>query len=91
MVVLAACVLAPVVDLFEQWDRGDADLEGTVLVIMLCVGAGVVVGVAAVPGRSGPRLCSRRVVEPAASRAALANPRVGTLLLVGSPPVPLRV
>ena len=91
VLVLAICLAAPIVDVFEHWDSGGTDVEGTLVVVMLCVGAGLAAGAAVHSrsplARSSPRLfvLVRLSVTPGLFLA------LGPATPATSPPTPLRV
>ncbi len=91
--LLAVCLAAPVADLLDCWDSGGNDVEGGIVVLVLCVGLGLLLRVA-VPGSI---LFARAAKRPAATTCVSANDLAAVVhrpseACIGGPPVlPLRV
>jgi hypothetical protein len=92
--IVAICIGAPIVEIFDQWDQTLQDgnhTEANVVVAALCVGVALAIGTIGVVARiralaSGSRVCV--VASPTISFAVTA---VRAPLPTSSPPTPLRV
>ncbi len=91
--ILAVALAGPTVELFDHWDhtlQDGNDIEGSTVVVALCIGLAVTV--AAARTRAKTSLSPRADVVPEAARSTNDQCRVFPVLLFGaSPPVPLRL
>ncbi len=91
MALLAACLAAPVADLLDRWDGGN-DVEGGLVVVVLCVGFGLLARVAA-----GAVPLMRGAARPTAifnlspSRLAAVVHHASVACIDGPPVLPLRI
>jgi hypothetical protein len=74
-IVLTVCVGAPLIEVFDQWDtvQDGNDTESNLVVVVLCVGVGLV-SAAGLVRRVRPTLTSSRIV-PTMSAFAHATER----------------
>lgn len=91
--LLAVCLAAPVADLLDRWDSGGDDVEGGIVVLVLCVGLGILLGIAAAGRMSAVRVAAGLgAIMRARPRTLATAVHRATLACIGGPPVlPLRV
>ncbi len=88
--LLAVCLAAPVADLLDRWDSGGNDVEGGIVVLVLCVGLGFLLRVAAARGISLTRRPAAIICASPTALAAIVR-RAGLACIGGPPVLPLRV
>jgi hypothetical protein len=92
-VLLAICIGAPMVEMFDQWDhtlQDGNDTEANLVVVVLCVGIGVL-SVRALLLRTRPSRSQSRIVLPLSLFAEHVHPFVALPLPASSPPASLRI
>lgn len=90
--LLAICVGAPVVEIFDQWDRtlqDGNDTEASVVIVALCVGMGFLSIRAILRGERPHR--QSRVASTANERTHPVKSALAPPLPTGSPPLALRI
>lgn len=91
--ILAICLGAPVVEMFDQWDhtlQDGNDTEASVVVVALCIGMGLsFAGIVAARIRAMSSHSDLRTF--ASVPAGVTASAFGAPIPTGSPPSPLRV
>jgi hypothetical protein len=93
--IVLICLGAPVVEMFDQWDhtaQDGADTEADAVIVVLCVGAGVLFAAGVVDRVRASALTFQRL--PVIGRPILrpcSSCLVGSLTASGSPPGALRI
>ncbi len=91
--MLAVCLAAPVADLLDRWDSGGNDVEGGIVVLVLCVGLGLLLRAAAA-GRISLLRVTRRpaaIICTSPHDPASVVRRAGLACIGGPPVLPMRV
>ncbi len=94
-ILLAICIGAPVLEMFDRWDQtlqDGNDTESNLVVVVLCVGAGFVAATA-VLRRVRPALTRTLVLQSSSSsqRSERECRNVLPVLGASSPPATLRI
>ena len=92
-VIVAVCLGAPVVEMFDQWDhtlQDGNDTEASVIIVALCVGVALsVAGILIARIRAMSSRSDLHSSAPASVRVAAPPLRIP--IPTTSPPIPLRV
>ena len=92
--IVAICIGAPIVEIFDQWDhtlQDGNDTEVNVVVAALCVGIALAIGTIGVVARIRALASNSRVCVVASRTISVAVIAWHAPLPTSSPPTPLRV
>ena len=92
--ILAICIGAPIVEMFDQWDhtfQDGNDTEANVVIAALCIGVAVAIGTIAIVARIRALSSSFRGYTLASRVVVFAARSVVLPIPTSSPPTPLRV
>ena len=92
--IVAICIGAPIVEIFDQWDhtlQDGNDTEVNVVVAALCVGIALAIGTIVIVARIRALASSSRVCVVASRTISFALTAFRAPLPTSSPPTPLRV
>jgi hypothetical protein len=92
-IILAVCVGAPIVELFDHWDHTLNDTEANVVIAALCVGVGLAVATTVAVARIRASLSAfRSNLRPVLSRPLATIPlQLVVPAPTTSPPIALRI
>ena len=92
--ILAICIGAPIVEIFDQWDhtfQDGNDTEANVVIAALCIGVAVAIGTVVVIARIRALASNSRLYANAPQVVPYAATCLASLLPASSPPTPLRL
>ena len=92
--ILAVCIGAPIVEMFDQWDhtlQDGNDTEANVVIATLCIGVAVAIGTAVVIARIRALASNSRLFAKAPHVVSSAATWLASPIPASSPPTPLRV
>ncbi len=92
--IVAICIGAPIVEIFDQWDhtlQDGNDTEANVVVAALCIGVALAIGTVGVVARIRALASNSRVCIVASRTISIAVTVFRAPLPTSSPPTPLRV
>ena len=92
--ILAVCIGAPIVEMFDQWDhtlQDGNDTEANVVIATLCIGVAVAIGTAVVTARIRALASNSRLYAKAPQVVSYAATWLAFPIPASSPPTPLRV
>jgi hypothetical protein len=92
--ILAICIGAPIVEIFDQWDhtfQDGNDTEANVVIAALCIGVAVAIGTAVVIARIRALASNSRLYAKALHVVPYAATCLASPLPASSPPTPLRL
>jgi hypothetical protein len=92
--ILAICLGAPIVEMFDQWDhtlQDGNDTEANFVIAALCIGVAVAIGTTVVIARIRALASNSRLYAKAPHVAPYAARWLASAISASSPPTPLRV